>query len=191
LNTLLRVGVLVLIPSLLCHYSILYTLFGVRYCFVLDNFLQEHFGNSNECCILIFLYIFRKRAIVAIHETNNSELDMSNRAKRLAISEALSSKHPMFRLGAVLENRRNEVASCCNIPAFHGCRGMCAETRLLRHPPRNHSVGGVLYVARVWKDGTLSMARPCNKCMLLIRARGIREINYTNQEGQWVRENID
>ena len=40
-----------------------------------------------------------------------------------------------------------------------------------------------LYTHRVHKDGSLAMARPCDRCMTLIKQLGITKIKYTTEYG--------
>ena len=40
-----------------------------------------------------------------------------------------------------------------------------------------------IYVYRQHKDGTLAMARPCSRCMSLIKQCGIKTIIYTTEDG--------
>lgn len=102
----------------------------------------------------------------------------------LAIQTARSSRHHRFMLGAVLVGRVGLLDAKSNLPAMN-TRGVCAEERILRHPPRG-GTGGELYVARVLKcDGSITMAKPCEKCMRIIRARGIKTVHYTDWSGEW------
>ena len=41
-----------------------------------------------------------------------------------------------------------------------------------------------IYVTRVLKDGTLTMAKPCKVCMRILREVGIRNVFYTNWYGK-------
>ena len=43
--------------------------------------------------------------------------------------------------------------------------------------------GASIYVFRRMKDGSLGMARPCQRCMKVIRKCGIKYINYTTYDG--------
>ena len=36
---------------------------------------------------------------------------------------------------------------------------------------------------REHKDGTLAMARPCSRCLAVIKSLGIRKIKYTTEDG--------
>ncbi len=50
---------------------------------------------------------------------------------------------------------------------------------------RKLDVGAVLYVARVRKDGTVAMAKPCPACQTLLKARRIFEVHFTIDEASW------
>lgn len=111
---------------------------------------------------------------------------MRSRAKESAILAARTSKHECFKVGASLVVG-GKILSNCNLPAYPG-KKMCAETRLLRSLPRIAVHGGVLYVTRVLRrDGTLSMARPCSTCQAWIKSRKIKEVWYTDWNGEWAR----
>ena len=43
--------------------------------------------------------------------------------------------------------------------------------------------GATIYTYREKKDGTLGMARPCSRCMSLIKSCGIKRIKYTTDDG--------
>ena len=43
--------------------------------------------------------------------------------------------------------------------------------------------GAVLYTYRELKDGSQAMARPCPRCMQLIKQAGIRDLVYTTGDG--------
>lgn len=59
-----------------------------------------------------------------------------------------------------------------------------AEARLARKLDR----GSVVYVARVRCDGTWALARPCPRCMLRLRSRGVVRVFYTLGPGSFVSE---
>lgn len=40
-----------------------------------------------------------------------------------------------------------------------------------------------IYVYRKMKDGKIGMARPCPRCMSVIKSCGIKNINYTTEDG--------
>lgn len=111
--------------------------------------------------------------------------------QRLAIETALRSKHPRYKLGAVLASKKGNGILDAKSNLATGCKtdGVCAEERLLRRPPRAGRSGGTaLYVARVLRrDGSPAMAKPCPKCQKLIEIRGVEEVYFTNEEGEWER----
>lgn len=56
-----------------------------------------------------------------------------------------------------------------------------AEVRVLKKA----DIGCTLYVARVLRDGTWAMAKPCNKCQTRIRNRGVKRVYYTIGPDEW------
>jgi len=110
--------------------------------------------------------------------------------REFCIQVARDSNHPYFRLGAVLVKDGNIVSFGSNLPSkMPSCYGLCAETRILRNPPRKAFRGATLYVARVVKchDNPV-MARPCKRCQQWIKTRHVKEVHYTDQDGRWIRE---
>lgn len=109
--------------------------------------------------------------------------------ERLAVKTARRSKHPLWKLGAVLVSPRDGILDAkSNLPSWPGYGGVCAEERILRHPPRTARGGSILYVARVRRvDGKPAIARPCPKCQRIIERSGVREVYYTDEYGEWQR----
>lgn len=48
-----------------------------------------------------------------------------------------------------------------------------------------------LYIYRQHKDGSFALARPCARCMQLIRTYGIRKIKYTTEDGYATEKLLD
>jgi len=66
------------------------------------------------------------------------------------------------------------------------CEGkLHAESDAIIYCMRNHIDlnNATLYVYREHKDGSKAMARPCSRCMRLIKQNGIRKIKYTTNDG--------
>jgi len=65
-----------------------------------------------------------------------------------------------------------------------------AEFAALIQVPRYYTGRLKVYVTRVTRRGTLSLARPCEHCMKMLKDRGVkdRDIVYTSIEGNWVTE---
>jgi deoxycytidylate deaminase len=43
----------------------------------------------------------------------------------------------------------------------------------------------VLHVMRFHKNGTITMAMPCNHCQRYIKRKNIKTVKYTDWSGQW------
>lgn len=50
---------------------------------------------------------------------------------------------------------------------------------------RKLDVGSTLYVARIKKNGTVAMSKPCPACQVLLRARGVTWVHFTIDEESW------
>jgi len=62
-----------------------------------------------------------------------------------------------------------------------------AEQRACR---KNDSKADYIVVCRKLKNGQLANARPCNICMSVIKQNGINVVYYSNDEGDFVKEEI-
>jgi deoxycytidylate deaminase len=47
-----------------------------------------------------------------------------------------------------------------------------------------------MYVARVAKDGSTRLARPCPRCMKVMYEAGVREVVYTTDDGSYKIERV-
>ena len=109
---------------------------------------------------------------------------------RLANKQAARSTY-IYRLGAVitkgnrvLSTGYNRLAYCpLNKYKVSKHAEMDAVLKLMR---RNNGLsslaGSTLYVSRITKTG-VGLAKPCLRCMELIRAVGISEVIYTTANG--------
>jgi len=106
-----------------------------------------------------------------------------------AIDCANKSDCPNFRVGAVLMKGRRCVASGRNwFKKSHPksktkWNGIHAEFNCLHGLDPSKAKGCVIFVVRVTKGGMLSMARPCDDCMDLLRFYEIRAFYYTDFDG--------
>lgn len=69
---------------------------------------------------------------------------------------------------------------------YRNCH-MHAEFSVLRQV--RDAKNGTLYVYRENQGGVISLARPCNECMVYIREKGVRKIVYSTNQG-WAKERI-
>ena len=112
---------------------------------------------------------------------------------------SLLSNH-RCRIGCVVVNGHKIISSGHNSASkthafqakldksFFGCEcaGLLhAETDALIPLIRNgiDLSSASLYVYRTMKDGSIGMARPCPRCMSVIKKCGIKYINYTTYDG--------
>jgi len=112
---------------------------------------------------------------------------------KLAIQQAESSNR-LYKIGAVLVKGKSVIGAGCN-------RG--DHPKLRRWRSRNYSLhiglhaemaalwqteakGGILYVVRLRKDGTLGLAKPCKICRELIKEKKIKKVYYSTNHGQMV-----
>ena len=115
-----------------------------------------------------------------------------------AVSEL--SDYPIHKVGCVIIDKHRIISSGCNSNSkchpvqkriddnfFNTkCRGKVhAETAALI-PLIKSGVNlnnAVVYTYREHKNGKKAMARPCQRCMMLLKSCGIRKIKYTTELG--------
>lgn len=67
---------------------------------------------------------------------------------------------------ANLTNNKTDVTVHAEIAALNACRKTNLE-------------GAIVYVARVLKDDTPAMSKPCARCQEALKARGVKVVHYT------------
>jgi tRNA(Arg) A34 adenosine deaminase TadA len=78
-----------------------------------------------------------------------------------------------FRLGAVGVRNDGTLVSASH-PDAHAEARLCMKL----------TPGSEVWVARVRKDGTLGIARPCPRCMVRLRSAGVQRIAYTISDAE-------
>lgn len=61
-----------------------------------------------------------------------------------------------------------------------------AEGRVIR----KLDVGSTIFVARIKKDGTVGMAKPCPACQNILKSRKVHEVHFTIDEESWGTMNL-
>ena len=81
-------------------------------------------------------------------------------------------------IGAVAIRKDGAVVSSRNVATLHptGISPIChAERKALA----KSGYGAVVYVARVRKDGSIALAKPCARCLASMRAMGVKKCYFT------------
>lgn len=86
-----------------------------------------------------------------------------------------------FRLGAVGLRNDGALVTAANGPAPYPHPDAHAEARLCA----KLTPGSTVWVARVRRDGTLGIARPCARCLVRVTAAGVERIVYTLADDEW------
>jgi len=117
---------------------------------------------------------------------------MTSTAMALAVSAAERSHHAKWKLGSVLwrggsvistgVNRVRNDPSVVEDEKYFNCT-VHAEIDAIRNA--GDPVGAKMFVARVTRSGSLGIAKPCDRCMKVIRASGIKKVFYTDESGGW------
>ncbi len=107
---------------------------------------------------------------------------------RNALKEAISSNYKQFKHGAIIERGGKIISRGINalkspdrneIPfSIH------AEVAAIKRAGHIDLSGATLYSARCTAT-RIAMAKPCEKCMLVIRTTGIKEIVYSIDNNSW------
>lgn len=114
---------------------------------------------------------------------------MSSKDKTLLsrASELASHSTENYRHGAIIVkgsktlavginrnvNNPNQVSNPKTEASIH------AEVAALNACRRANLEGAVIYVARILKDGSPAMSRPCGNCQKALREAGIKKVFYT------------
>lgn len=93
---------------------------------------------------------------------------------------------------ASLSRSRKKASLACVARRSDGAIVRSTNGRVLGRSPASHAearcarkldVGSEVFVARVLRDGTPAMARPCGDCAGMLRARGVVRVVYTTNDG--------
>lgn len=116
---------------------------------------------------------------------------------RIAERQATLSEHNQHRLGAVIVKGGNILATGYNqlrpTKTLRHSTLHAEEAAILKLLDRNrlHQLAGSsIYVFRTTRGNAVGLARPCERCMDLIRSVGIRTIHYTVDEHTTVTEKV-
>lgn len=123
------------------------------------------------------------------------------RIQRLAVATALRADgvghRNNYRVGAVLLKGRKIVNAKTNtgkshriLAAFTSFPLLHAETNCVVSHGFDNCDGLSIAVARVHKNGDLSMARPCPTCEKVLKEVGIKKVYYTTWNGKWECEKL-
>lgn len=114
-----------------------------------------------------------------------------------AVDEALNSPHPQFRHGAVLFNKGKIYNSSSNVIRYTSfarrfTTDLCfsnlhAEIGAILNQPRDTTENCDVLVVRISRTGVFGNSKPCDMCAAAMSHVGIRNVWYTNVEGEIVK----
>lgn len=118
-------------------------------------------------------------------------MNRDERIINLATRAAEKSQHRFHRVGAIVAKGNRIIGFGINKYRTHpqqinwhteqNSNSIHAELDAIIS---SHDVkGSTLYVVRILKDGTCSMAKPCKECQKIIAAAGIKRVVYTTWDG--------
>ena len=109
------------------------------------------------------------------------------RGLRIALAQAEKSRYLRWQMGAVLVKSGSVIAAASNTlrnePSLAGLPleecSVHAEAAVLQ---KVANPSGTMYVARISRSGTRSLAMPCRRCRKLLMESGIRTVVWTIDE---------
>ena len=112
----------------------------------------------------------------------------------LATRVALDSDYGKFRHGAVLVKGNSVRSVSSNKDRYcefgtrfrkknEGIATLHAELGTVLGLDRSVTQGAIIYVARINKEGTKRMSKPCNMCSAALRHVGVKKVFYTTSKG--------
>lgn len=100
------------------------------------------------------------------------------------------NKRNRFRLGATLVHKKEILTVKTNVGkthpkllAFSKYPFLHSESNAILSVGLDNCENCVLYVLRILRNKELAMAKPCDSCMKLIKACGIRQVYFTTGQG--------
>jgi len=106
-------------------------------------------------------------------------MKMLDDAAKLAAETKQEGKQ--FLLGCIAERQDGVLVKSTNAKVRTPEASGHAEARSLRKA----GFGATLWVARVLRDGSWAMAKPCKHCETLIRNKGVKKVYYTTGPNSW------
>lgn len=83
--------------------------------------------------------------------------------------------HRSFFIGAVAIRSDGAIVSSCNQTTKIPNPFAHAEAKIIK----KLDYGAILYIARVLRDGTFAMAKPCNNCITAIKNKNVSRVYFT------------
>lgn len=115
---------------------------------------------------------------------------MKERFFKIAREVSKLSKH-RCKIGAVICNHKsiytgynytNKTHPKYANPSKNYCRGVHAEINAIIHSNLDDLSDAEIYVYRENKRGEISMSRPCENCLAILKKLGVKKMYYTTNE---------
>lgn len=111
---------------------------------------------------------------------------------RIAIKAAKTSKHKQH-IGAIVSKGQRILSTACNAVRYKRgsftkkwINSLHAEQAAILQIDDKQLKGASITVVRILKNGTLGNACPCPICRELIISKGLKEVRYSNENGDIV-----
>ena len=110
----------------------------------------------------------------------------------MALSMARKSEQNPYKVGAVVARGRRIISAGFNQTKTHPftlklrnsmITCLHAEMHACLGVDENSLRGASIYVVRLRRDGTLSMAKPCEACTQMLSKLGVKKAYYTDIDG--------
>lgn len=98
--------------------------------------------------------------------------------KYLVIAGAVATRRKdsrAFFLGAVAIRSDGAIVKSANIPTKGPTKQAHAEFRL----SKKINIGSIVFVARLRRDGSFSLAKPCKNCLNALKRKKVKNIYYS------------
>ncbi len=102
-------------------------------------------------------------------------------ARQIALHGDTKEATRQYRLGAVGVRTDGAIVTASNVPQRTPEPNAHAEARLAK----KLDWGSVVYVVRIYSNGKLAIARPCKKCQIALRLRGVTRVYYSISETEY------
>lgn len=101
------------------------------------------------------------------------------------VADLTTDTHRKAFVGAVAIRRDGVIVSTRNAGIrnpLERCPAAHAEARICRN---KSGVGSIIYVARIKRDGSLALAKPCDTCFAYLKSMGTEAVYYTISNTEW------
>jgi len=100
------------------------------------------------------------------------------------VADLTTDIHRKAFVGAVAIRKDGVIVASRNSgikDPFARCPSVHSEAKVLRKA----GYGSIIYVARVKRDGSLALAKPCDTCYYFLKSMKVEAVYYTISNDEW------